>query len=771
MIEGITAFTPTTHAQAVPHNGKNIILYNRMKKLLLCGALAAGCCLASTAQDKINNAGRLQLMKFTEQRAELAKKSPAKAAAYTPNVSVIVTLSKGATASDLSNAGFEVLHAADDMAIVTLPISATESLAALQAVDHIDFGHTASPLMDEARAASGVDACHEGSESGLDKAYKGQGVYVGLYDTGLDPNHINFTDHQGKTRVKAVYEAQAGVVTKHETDNAIATYTTDTRTESHGTHVLGIMTGREDVQGSFGKKQGVSTSTVQGAIPYYGVAPEADILVGCGSFDNVSINAGVAAVVERAKADGKPVVVNLSLGHNRGSHDPNEAVNKYLDILSKDAVICVAAGNEGGSEMSIERTCRGTGPNSKLNTFVVPTRGATAATMYTAEFWSDSDTPFTCELVLYNTASKQIVASLPLTGESGSKNWKASDNSVFAQAYTSSSSVRASWGIDRSTNRYNVSLDNTMQSTGSVPVLFGVNITGNNGQKIFAYCDAYDGYSESEVKFSQEGVSGYLTGTDKGSINGMACGYNTISVGAWVSRTQMPTLGNTTTTYDAGGLGKIAGFSSYGTSGDGRSLPIVCAPGAQIISSVSRYWVENKSMAQSTLNAYAQANGRDNHWYYMQGTSMACPFASGTIALWLEACPGLRANEVKQIIEKTSTKDANTVPTNRWGAGKINALAGLKEAIVMSASVESTLVDNADQNLMVVAKGGKQFEVSCPGVNNLSCSLYNLQGAAVASADDSGDTIDLDASSLQEGIYVLSVNAGGQKLSRKLVVK
>ena len=72
---------------------------------------------------------------------------------------------------------------------------------------------------------------------------------------------------------------------------------------------------------------------------------------------------------------------------------------------------------------------------------------------------------------------------------------------------------------------------------------------------------------------------------------------------------------------------------------------------------------------------------------------------------------------------------------------------------------------------MARSKGGKQFEVSCPGVNNLSCSLYNLQGAAVASANDSGDTLDLDASSLQEGIYVLSVDAAGQKLSRKLVIK
>jgi hypothetical protein len=155
----------------------------------------------------------------------------------------------------------------------------------------------------------------------------------------------------------------------------------------------------------------------------------------------------------------------------------------------------------------------------------------------------------------------------------------------------------------------------------------------------------------------------------------------------------------------------------------------------------------------------------------MQGTSMSCPFVTGSIALWLEACPSLRVAEVQQILAETSTTDSNTTPSDKWGAGKINVLAGLKKAIDMNASVKSILADNADENLIVVSNGSKQYEVSCVGVNNLSCTLYNLQGAAVATAASNGDTINLDASAVQDGIYVLSVNAAGQKLARKLVVK
>lgn len=743
-----------------------------MKKILLCGALAAGGCLVSMAQSKINNVGNLQIGEFHRIQKEIAKTSPQRAAALNQDVTVYVTLAEGATVADLEAEGVTILDTTADMAIVSLPITQVETLAQKDFVKCIDFGRQAAPFMDQARELSFMAGVNDGTATGLNKAYRGQGVYVGLYDTGLDPNHINFTDHNGNTRVKAVYLANNGRVSPYDTPAAVATFDTDDRNESHGTHVLGTITGRDDVQGSYAYSQGTSTVLADGSIPYYGVAPDANILVGCGAFDDASINAGIGAVVDRAKQEGKPVVVNLSLGHNRGSHDPRETVNKYLDSRAQDAIIVVAAGNEGGSQMSIEREfTRAT----SIRTSIVPTStNAKAHTFYTAEFWNNTETPFTAQLVLFDKVSRKAISTKNITGTSGNLTWNSNTDAVFASSFESGSSVSASWGVDASTNRFNLYLYNTIQSkTGDV--VFGIIINGQAGMRINGYCDAFDGYSESEVRFaSQTGWTGSVTGTDVGSINGMACGYHTVSVGAWVSRTNVPTLNGSKITYNAGeGVGSIANFSSYGKSGDGRQLPIVCAPGAQIISSVSRYWVSSKNMPESVLSAKATSGTNTYPWYYMQGTSMATPFVSGAIALWLEACPGLRGTEAQQIIAETSIKDdfVTAINEDRWGAGKINVLEGLKKAIVMSASVESVLADNADKNLMVVAKDGKQFEVSCPGVNNLSCSLYNLQGMAVASAEGAGDTLDLDASALGNGIYVLSVNAAGQNLSRKVVIK
>lgn len=750
-----------------------------MNKILLCGILAAGCCLSSGAQSKINNAGLLRIDQFHRLQAELAENAPARAAAFNAQtVSVFVTLSEGATASDLENWGATVIDVAGDIVIVSLPLNRVEDLAAQDFVRLIDFGYQAAPMMDQARKFSFVEDIHAGTAEGISKAYKGEGVYVGLYDTGLDPNHVNFTDHQGVSRVKAVYLGRGGAVSSYDTPADVARFDTDDRKESHGTHVLGTIAGRTDVSGTYARAENTSAKVETGNIPYYGVAPEADIIVGCGDFDNASINAGIGAVIARAKRDGKPVVVNLSLGHNRGSHDPRETVNKYLDSQAKDAIIVVAAGNEGGSQMSIERNF-GAGGDIAQTTIVPvssdpnrPSANATAKTIYSAEFWADSDIPFYGELFLFDKVKQEKIATKSFSGKSGSFTWSTNNDQVFKQ-YFNNSSVSARWGVDGSTGRFNLSMDNTIQAVGA-DVIFGVYLESDDAMRINGYCDAYNGYSESEVRFANAtGLRPSITGNDNGSINGMACGYNTVSVGAWVSRTMVPMLSGRMYSYNAGsGVGSIAGFSSHGRSGDGRMLPIICAPGAQIISSVSSYWSALGN--ESNWSAKADFKGKTYPWYYMQGTSMATPFVTGAIALWLEAFPAMRFAEVNQILEKTATKDAYTATpgeTDKWGYGKINVLEGLKEAIRMNASVESTLADAADQNLIIVDNGGKQFEVSCAGVNNLSCKLFNLQGMEVAAAGSADDTILLDASSVQDGIYVLSVDAAGQKLSRKLVIR
>ena len=86
--------------------------------------------------------------------------------------------------------------------------------------------------MDKARVASSVDKIHLGE--GLDKAFTGAGVVTGLYDTGIDADHINFTNANGETRIIAAAKISNGRPSS-------GGFSTDDRNQTHGNNVLGIM--------------------------------------------------------------------------------------------------------------------------------------------------------------------------------------------------------------------------------------------------------------------------------------------------------------------------------------------------------------------------------------------------------------------------------------------------------------------------------------------------------------------------------------------------
>ena len=57
-----------------------------------------------------------------------------------------------------------------------------------------------------ARQSTGVDLVHSGT--GLSQAYTGKNVLCGIVDTGMDPNHINFKDTDGNSRVELLSYAR-----------------------------------------------------------------------------------------------------------------------------------------------------------------------------------------------------------------------------------------------------------------------------------------------------------------------------------------------------------------------------------------------------------------------------------------------------------------------------------------------------------------------------------------------------------------------------------
>ena len=104
------------------------------------------------------------------------------------------------------------------------------------------------------------------------------------------------------------------------------------------------------------------------------------------------------------------------------------------------------------------------------------------------------------------------------------------------------------------------------------------------------------------------------------------------------------------TSYLAGNsLGELTSFSSVGPTLDNRMKPDITAPGLWVASSYNSFYLEGETGegAKASQARYSTFNGHRYPWGYMSGTSMACPFVTGSIALWLQANPALSPDDIK----------------------------------------------------------------------------------------------------------------------------
>lgn len=250
----------------------------------------------------------------------------------------------------------------------------------------------------------------------------------------------------------------------------------------------------------------------------------------------------------------------------------------------------------------------------------------------------------------------------------------------------------------------------------------------------------------------------------------MACGKNLIVVGAYNSRDQWYSIlsGEGYGLISGYGEGAIAPYSSWGKLLDGRELPHICAPGTGIFSSDNGSFVSsNFGAAGRYVVASAEFNGKTHYWCTMQGTSMACPYVTGTMALWLEADPNLTAEKAREIMAKTATTSGITLNT-KWGAGKLNAWNGIREVIKQKNSGIEDIV-TGDSQISYNIEGGIVRVMAMNG-NGISAELYNLAGLKFAEANSTGDSVELDVTGASKGVYILRITAGGETTSHKIAL-
>lgn len=557
------------------------------------------------------------------------------------------------------------------------------------------------------------------------------------------------------------------------------------------------MAGGYDGPVSVAKPRGGVSSQPGGLITenckYYGVAPGANIAVSCGDLADGFIAYGMDYMLGFAQYLDRPIVYNLSLGSSNGPHDPRSQMSQFMDEIGKESIICLSAGNEGDLKLAIKKTY--SDEETSFKTMIHPylyiydeNDPDSSTVRYGAvSIYSNDSTPFKLQAVIYNKKRDYRVAMrMPVVGDNigtyycSSSDYQMDSNDIIGDATfmkAFSGYVGVGGKIDEQTGRYYGMVDyytiNNIASNLNDDYVLGFEVEGVPGQTIECYCDGQTTWLED---YDQEG---FTDGSEDGTISDLAVGHNILVVGSYNTRNEWRCLDGGVNAYPGDGFipGGISGFSSFGTLSDGRELPHVCAPGAAIISSIS--WPFAELTAQEYGEGYLDymcsakliEDGRTNYWKQEVGTSMSTPFVAGSIALWLEANPNLTIDDVKDIVARTAVRDEQVNSTKqqvRWGAGKFDALAGLKEAIRLYSGVNQIEGDGLNDRLILTREGRHVYKVFVGGASELDIKVFAADGRMVYNERVSGDEGTANLSALGEGIYVINVNG---RHAEKLVVK
>lgn len=590
-----------------------------------------------------------------------------------------VDLFLGGKAADVARTvliqGGTVKMVVDGWVQASMPVERVQDLDRDPAVETIVFdlsrGRT---LNDSMRVKAHVNEAHAGLAP-LPAAYQGEGVIIGIIDTGLDFHHPDFLDSLGRTRVIRYWDQNYpfdqwltpngfgyGQAWDSSAINAGTCPAVDPFNQyGHGTTVAATAAANNNGNGHC-----------------EGVAPKADLIIVANDMNHPnwtsSVVDAVRYIIEQAASLNRPVAINLSLGSYYGSHDGLDPAALMIDQLllaEPGRVLVCAAGNSGAV------------PAYHLHTDV------TVDTMFT---W-----------FAYNQSSIMNMGAVYFDL------W--ADTADFNQ-------VRYSVGADKNNGGYafrgRIPFRSIQGTLGQIVMDTLWSVDGNKLGRVFTQAQLRGEQYHLEVYIPQPDSAGQLyyrfmtTGTgsfdawssdvfgtskmitaipdgaefppiawyvapdkDQSIVDSWACSPNVLTVANYNNQLQYTDVSGVAR--DLGGIsGALSGSSSHGPSRLGVVKPDVAAPGD----------VTFGAGPLNILEAYL-SNGPDKliDSLHMRngGTSIASPVVAGVAALLLEKCPRASTAMVRNAIKGTAFADDFTgvLPNERFGYGKVNAFEAL----------------------------------------------------------------------------------------------
>ena len=659
-------------------------------------------------------------------------------------------------------AGGRVNTIAGDILTAEMPLEAVTALSEAEQVHFIQVSAKSAPKMDVSRVEIGAHLVHSGS--GLSQSYTGDGVVVGVLDSGIEWEHEDFDWSNGTSRIRYLWDMSG-------TSNPPSGYTYGT--EYTKANIDAGQCNEIDGDGGFGHGTHVTGTAAGSGIghpDYVGIAPESDIIFvkgirdhnSNGGFADGDVVDGCAYIFNKAQQMGQPAVINLSLGGQFGSHDGTSLYEQALDNLTGPGkIIVAAAGNEGSDLIHAGYTTQpGSSYNDALETIWVATGGLTAVDM-----WYNPGN-ISVGLAAYDMFGSLIGYTDPVAPGQLVENLLFSVSGFTYGKVTIDAQTVSDPNNGASRVVVVIDSDNGIYPIGTV---FWSLYTFGNG--------SFDAWVITGGNFTLDASAWIIPGNNDKSVGIPSTSLKTISVGSYVTKNQWIDINsNTQTQLNSQGLpvtiGAISEFSSHGPSRDGRVQPDVSAPGEAIISALSY-----------DLTLGVGVNASDILWTgkhrKMQGTSMASPHITGVIGLMLERNGTLTPDAARNILKGTARSDGftGTVPNNIFGSGKVDAYDAVSTVVAGLERIDPALPEAFElaQNYPNPFNPATQIRFAIPRAAKVHLSVYDILGREVAvlvnEAMQPGQyEYEFDARELSSGIYFYRLEAGSFKQVRKMLL-
>jgi len=515
---------------------------------------------------------------------------------------------------------------------MTTTVGSLEDIRGLEFVATVTTSQLLKISLDVSVPETGASDVWAGLNDSQGRPLTGQGVVVGVVDTGIDPYHHDFYLDNGSSKILFIWDQMGGrlgpgpmgIGLEYNRSQIEARVAIVSDSEGHGTHVSAIATSTGNDEN--GKYKGVAPGAWLIVVKAGG---KSRIMPTMWSFNDSDIIEGIAYIMQKATLLGMRAVINLSMGSNIGGHDGTSPLELALEEAVKEgATIIVSAGNSGAGNIHVQG--RFTSGRTVALRWYVP--GQIVA--FDVDLWHGTQDVTAVTLVL--------PGGVTVHGPTADQGEMTSGGSVLIAEEQSEKGKGHLVEVIR---------ENGYLATGIYTLLIDpVSVSSTGGWDSWLD-DLPAGSLSSEFVPDPS-----YTITSARTIGIPATSAYVIAVGAYSTR-------------DSPGFpfGEICSFSSRGPTRDGRIKPDLAAPGYSIVAA--------KSSAASGLNPYSV----DETHVALSGTSMASPHVAGVVALLLQQNSSLSPQSVGQILRESARLDAKTGPIDKavgdfaWGWGKLDA--------------------------------------------------------------------------------------------------